>query len=70
VQRDAGPLLYLETKQVRQGGLRALDLGGRHGFVANVGAKKERRIREQQPDAVQTTESDGGVVVMFFKLRV
>ena len=53
VEGHAGRLVQLEEQQVREGGLRALDLGGEHCLLAHVGVEEERRVRQQRGDAVQ-----------------
>jgi hypothetical protein len=60
VDRDARCLLHLEEEQVREGRLRAFDLGGEHGLLADVGVEKEIGVRQEQRDAVQPAKGEQG----------
>ena len=58
--RHAGSLRALEQQQVREGGLRALDLRGKHGFLSDVGIEQEFRVRQMGCDGIEPPESPAG----------
>src|SRR5690606_69168 len=49
-------LVQLEKQKVGKRGLRAFDLGGEDGLLADVAVKEERLVRQQGRDAVEPTE--------------
>ena len=53
VERHAGGLLHLEEQQVGERGLRALDLGGEHRLLADVGVEEKIGVWQQSGDAVE-----------------
>jgi hypothetical protein len=56
VHRDAWHLVQLEEKQVRERGLRALDLRGEDGLLADVRIEEELSIGKQCGDAVEAAQ--------------
>lgn len=62
VQGHAGGFRVLEEQQVGERGLRALDLAGQHGLVADVHVEKERRLRQEQCHPVQPAQGQRGLL--------
>ena len=60
VKRSPGRFSQLEEKKIRQGRLRAFDLGGEHRFLSHIGVPKERLVRQECCDTVEASQSDGG----------
>jgi hypothetical protein len=48
VHWHTGSLVEFEQQQVRKRGLCALDLGGKHGLLANVRVEKQMGVRKQR----------------------
>ena len=62
VDRNPRRFFELEEKEIRQRGLRSLDLGGENGFLPNVRVKEEMSVREQRPDTVQAAQREQGPI--------
>jgi hypothetical protein len=52
--RGSGNLLIFEEKKVRERRLRAFDLRGKHGLLANIGVEQQRKIGQQRGESVQS----------------
>lgn len=58
VERHPRRLVDLEQQEIREGGLRAFDLRGENGFLADVRVQEVGPVREQGRDAVEATEGE------------
>jgi hypothetical protein len=63
--RHARRFLQLEEEEVRQRGLCALDLGGKHGFLAHIRVEEEVLVRQETRHAIETAEGEQGAVQPF-----
>ena len=57
VKRNPGRFHQLEAQKIRQRRLRALDLRGKHRFLAYVGVQKKRIVRQERRNAVEAAQS-------------
>ena len=58
VEGDAGRFVDLEQQQVRERRLRAFDLRGEHGLLADVGVEEELGVGQQSRDAVEPSAGE------------
>ena len=61
-ERRAGSLGQLKEKEVGEGGLCALYLGGEHGLAPDIRVEKEMWVRQQGADAVQPSNGECGAL--------
>ena len=60
-ERDARRFVVFKEKQIGQGGLRSLDLGRKHRFLADVGVDEERQVRQDGSQAVEAAKQEIGL---------
>lgn len=68
--RDARGNILLEQEQIRERGLRSLDLGGQDRFLADVGVEELSRIGQEESYAIQSPERLICVVEQILSLGV
>ena len=56
VDRRFGHVIDFEAEEIGQRRLRPLDLRREHGFLAHIHIEKQRMVRQEQGDAVQTAD--------------
>jgi hypothetical protein len=49
-------------QEIREGGLGALDLGGKHSLFPDIGVKKQPWLRQEKGESIQTAQGYGGSI--------
>jgi hypothetical protein len=56
IQRHTGSLFQLEEEEIRERGLRALDLRGQDGLLADIAVEEEAGIGKERGEVVEAAE--------------